>query len=64
MQAYSCPVFFRDDWLNDYHCGLAGHEEAQAAAGGRRSQQDIITSDYRFVYLGPKALSFLFIVQP
>jgi len=48
VQAYECPPFFRDDWLNDYHDML--HTDA----GEGSSRPSIVTSDYRFVYLGRK----------
>jgi len=47
-KAYECPPFFRDDWLNDYHDML--HTDA----GEGSSRPSIVTSDYRFVYLGRK----------
>jgi hypothetical protein len=46
MQAYDCPVYFTDDWLNDYHDLLRNAPEEG------ESQANINTSDYRFVYLG------------
>ena len=51
LQAYTSPPFFTDDWLNDYFDMRHNVADIEPAP----SQQDIITSDYRFVYLGPKA---------
>lgn len=83
MQAYQTPLFFRDDWLNDYYSmrqasalslalicckhpaqrtgqmtealeNLPGCSAACSSQGKGPMQQDIVTSDYRFVYLGPQ----------
>lgn len=43
-QAYTCPPFFQDDWLNDWYD--AQHAKRTPSAGD-------VASDYRFVYLGP-----------
>ena len=52
LQAYTCPPFFQDDWLNDFY------DLKQAACAGQQPmshrQEDIVTSDYRFLYLGPR----------
>ena len=43
-QAYHCPSFFFDDWLNELY---DAREQPQP-------QHDVRTADYRFVYLGAK----------
>lgn len=63
-QAYVVPRYFCDDWLNEYH----DMRRAIAEAGSPLSPSDgaaippqeepfsrLAASDYRFVYLGPKA---------
>ena len=57
LQAYTCPPFFQDDWLNDYYD--MRHNAAEPAP----SQHDVITSDYRFVYLGPKVSKVVACIQ-
>lgn len=56
LQAYKCPHYFTDDWLNDYfdlrHSKIAS---CQSQEGPR----DVMTSDYRFIYLGRKVLPLL-----
>lgn len=55
LQAYSCPRYFADDWLNAFllrregSCHIASTflEQTQAA-----EPMDVHTADYRFVYLG------------
>ncbi|KAK2078094.1 hypothetical protein QBZ16_003962 [Prototheca wickerhamii] len=42
-QAYTCPTYFCDDWLNSWYDRRRAEEETAAPT----------TSDYRFVYLGP-----------
>ena len=46
-QAYSCPAYFQDDWLNFWLDSRA------RAAAGSPATATAKTSDYRFVYLGP-----------
>jgi hypothetical protein len=46
-QAYECPPFFLDDWLNEWL-------DARRARSGGEEGGGIQTSDYRFVYLGPQ----------
>ncbi|KAL6785224.1 hypothetical protein ACKKBG_A02960 [Auxenochlorella protothecoides x Auxenochlorella symbiontica] len=61
-QAYTCPPIFMDDWLNEWHdvlrhgqpaCNGDGSSPAPPAA----SRSSLVTSDYRFVYLGPEGSS-------
>ena len=50
LQAYECPRYFQDDWLNDYFdvlCKEPSDSKPSAIDG-------VIDSDYRFVYLGKK----------
>ncbi|BDA42235.1 2-oxoglutarate and iron-dependent oxygenase JMJD4 [Coccomyxa sp. Obi] len=43
-----------DDWLNDYYDMRQTSHETASPSEGNSSQENIVTSDYRFVYLGPK----------
>ena len=45
-QAYSTPIYFQSDWLNEFWDTLAGQDD---------SGQD----DYRFVYMGPKGTWYI-----
>lgn len=47
-QAYSCPQYFGDDWLNDWYDSLHDNKEVTAVW-----PDSVVTRDYRFVYLGP-----------
>ena len=50
LQAYQCPRYFQDDWLNNYFdvlCKEPSDSKPSASDG-------VIDSDYRFVYLGKK----------
>ena len=59
MQAYDCPVYFQDDWLNTYFDLLS-----KGGATSKPNPEDgIIESDYRFVYMGKKVCLTLFSVQ-
>lgn len=69
-KAYQTPCYFQEDWLNEFydmrhssHCHSspspaeeAGDErQAGAAMPGESSGRcDVVSSDYRFVYLGCK----------
>ncbi|KAK9816935.1 hypothetical protein WJX72_007187 [[Myrmecia] bisecta] len=67
-KAYQLPHYFREDWLNEYYdmrqsaartapaapAHECGDGATEAAGEPSRRQADIVTSDYRFVYLGPK----------
>jgi len=65
VQAYVVPVYFQDDWLNEYHDMRRGEEFAGVAESCIDAANPIpaldsqtsrlAASDYRFVYLGPKA---------
>ena len=69
IQAYTTPVYFREDWLYAYY-DLRAAERRQCSRSGSdnssRSSADkqpvgtdvLATSDYRFVYLGPKVCPF------
>ncbi|XP_071731705.1 arginine-specific demethylase JMJ20 isoform X2 [Rutidosis leptorrhynchoides] len=48
--AYETPQFFRDDWLNLYLDHYHMHENPDAY----QNVDDVICSDYRFVYMGAK----------
>lgn len=53
--AYTTPLFFHDDWLNlylDYH---RMHKDPDTY----KETNEICCSDYRFVYMGAKGLSFI-----
>eukprot|EP00884_Botryococcus_braunii_P006407 jgi/Botrbrau1/15768/Bobra.4_1s0130.2 len=50
-KAYDLPVYFCDDWLNYYYDARQGHSGDEGSREGRLAS--IVTSDYRFVYLGP-----------
>ncbi|EIE20714.1 Clavaminate synthase-like protein [Coccomyxa subellipsoidea C-169] len=52
--AYVLPEYFRDDWLNEYYDMRQTSHQAASTGNGTHSQENIVTSDYRFVYLGPK----------
>ncbi|CAL8468075.1 g7614 [Coccomyxa elongata] len=53
-KAYVLPQYFRDDWLNDYYDMRQTSHQTASASNGHTNQENIVTSDYRFVYLGPK----------
>ena len=63
VQAYSLPRYFQDDWLNEYHDMRRDAKEAtppRDAANSAGTTAEVLASrlaasDYRFVYLGPKA---------
>lgn len=73
VQAYVVPVYFQDDWLNEYHDMRRGEESAGVAKpsidaakpiSGLDSQTSrLAASDYRFVYLGPKACCYTLLWQ-
>lgn len=44
---YDTPVFFSDDWLNEYL------DDRDRVARGNEGATDAVCSDYRFLYLGP-----------
>ncbi|KAL3824869.1 hypothetical protein ACJIZ3_020898 [Penstemon smallii] len=48
--AYSTPMFFRDDWLNLYLDKYRMHDDPDT----NLEKNEIICSDYRFVYMGRK----------
>ena len=54
--AYKLPHYFREDWLNSFcdHKAAAGCGAEGAVPGQQPDPQQTATSDYRFVYLGPK----------
>ncbi|KAK9901594.1 hypothetical protein WJX75_003934 [Coccomyxa subellipsoidea] len=54
-KAYVLPEYFRDDWLNEYHDMRQTSHHSASTSNGCTSQENIVTSDYRFVYLGPKS---------
>ena len=61
-QAYTCPAFFQDDWLNEWFDSQQ-QQQQEAAPAPQQADVDgqqqgpsaggIQASDYRFVYLGP-----------
>ncbi|KAK9826036.1 hypothetical protein WJX74_007138 [Apatococcus lobatus] len=53
-QAYTTPVYFQDDWLNDYHDACQRGRASQGDPPGSSAQNGVLDSDYRFVYLGCK----------
>lgn len=60
LQAYTCPPFFSDDWLNEWldakaAAGTAGAAAVEPDATGTAGSggAPVACSDYRFVYLGP-----------
>ena len=67
VQAYSLPRYFQDDWLNEYHDMRRAAREATpprdaAKIAGPTAEvlaPRLAASDYRFVYLGPKARLYL-----
>ena len=55
--AYSTPVFFLDDWLNLYLDKHHMHVDPESY----QERNEVNCSDYRFVYMGAKGLSDLFL---
>eukprot|EP00891_Asterochloris_glomerata_P005699 jgi/Astpho2/5699/e_gw1.00079.71.1_t len=54
--AYKLPHYFREDWLNSFcdHKAAAVCGSEGAVRGQQPEPSQIASSDYRFVYLGPK----------
>ncbi len=54
--AYKLPHYFREDWLNSFcdHKAAAVCGSEGAVPGQQPEPSQIASSDYRFVYLGPK----------
>eukprot|EP01023_Acetabularia_acetabulum_P002890 TRINITY_DN11251_c2_g1_i4.p2 TRINITY_DN11251_c2_g1~~TRINITY_DN11251_c2_g1_i4.p2 ORF type:complete len:251 (-),score=15.11 TRINITY_DN11251_c2_g1_i4:70-822(-) len=48
---YETPLYFKEDWLNDYFDKIQSNKKQQKQRVSSNEQKDIKTSDYRFVYI-------------
>lgn len=56
-EAYDCPIYFRDDWLNEWYDSLDRSRnqknDVDTATNGNGCMQR--SADYRFCYMGPSS---------